>query len=120
MKIKIGVAAGLIVGMLAWWGIIKYNEHSEKLSEESDKIAVACYKNRRSIVNAAELYPMEQRSTFPGTFESLVSAGYFKKNPECPEGGTYTLYKEGDHYKCTCSIEKHENISIDAIYKYDD
>ena len=57
MKIKIGVAAGLIVGMLAWWGIIKYNEHSEKLSEESDKIAVACYKNRRSIVNAAELYP---------------------------------------------------------------
>jgi hypothetical protein len=116
MKIKIGVAAGLIVGMLAWWGIMKYNEHSEKL-------AIECYKNRWKIASSAELYPMEQRSHFPGTFDALISAGYFKEIPTCPAGGTYTLYQEdqkGDNYKCTCSIEKHENISIDIIHKYDD
>lgn len=118
MKIKIGVAAGVIVGMLAWCGIIKYNEYSDKLAEDAEKIIEDCMKNQHNIETSIELYQMEKRSAFPGKFDALVSAGYFKEIPTCPAGGTYTLYKEDDEYtcKCTCSIEEH---SIHRKYSFD-
>lgn len=106
MKIKIGVAAGVIVAILAWWGIIKYNEYS-------DKLTVECYKNRSDIERSACSYPIDKRSAFPGTFDALVSAGYFKEIPTCPAGGTYTLYQKDEYrYECTCSIEKHNHIDL--------
>jgi len=64
----------------------------------------ACIANIKNIESVIEQYKLEQRSA-PADLGVLVSAGYFKTEPTCPEGGTYTISPmDGE---VTCSVPEH-------------
>ncbi|MCK9314968.1 MAG: prepilin-type N-terminal cleavage/methylation domain-containing protein [Verrucomicrobia bacterium] len=66
----------------------------------------ACMANIKNIESVIEQYKLEQR-TAPADLGVLVSAGYFKTEPTCPEGGTYTISPEDG--EVTCSIPTHNS-----------
>lgn len=70
----------------------------------------ACMANLRNLGAAAELFAMETteaKLTAPGDelVDALVKLGYLKGKPKCPEGGSYSLVKDGQT-DFICSVHK--------------
>ena len=69
----------------------------------------ACMANVRTLNGAAAMYQAEM-DEFPGTVDVLVEEGFIQDDPECPNGGTYSIGPEGGEgeyvVSCDCSQEE--------------
>ncbi|NLY56881.1 MAG: prepilin-type N-terminal cleavage/methylation domain-containing protein [Firmicutes bacterium] len=82
-----------IIGILAGIAV-------PRISESLDSAKVnSCQSNRAAIESAAELYRFKE-SEYPENVETLVSAGYFRKEPKCPSGGTYSIHQTTGAVTC--------------------
>jgi len=68
----------------------------------------ACIANLNEIQTAKQHWALEKRKTEKDTpfgTDLYGTAGYVKKEPVCPAGGTYSINAVGQ--KATCSIVSH-------------
>lgn len=83
-----------IIGILAGIAV-------PRISESLDSAKVnSCQSNRAAIESAAELYRFKE-SVYPANVGTLVEAGYFRKEPECPSGGDYKIDQETGAVTCS-------------------
>lgn len=83
-----------IIGILAGIAV-------PRISESLDSAKVnSCQSNRAAIESAAELYRFKE-SEYPEDVETLVTDGYFRKEPECPSSGTYSINKGTGAVTCS-------------------
>ncbi len=65
----------------------------------------ACRANCRMLTGAIEMYELDTSKTMQ-TLDSkaLVDGKYIKKQPECPQGGAYSLERENGGISVKCSV----------------
>lgn len=86
------------VGVLAAIAIPNFQRARETARQK------ACYSSMRVLEGACELMMMEVNQP-PAEFriEELVSGGYLKSSPECPEDGEFSIRRTDDGVEVTCS-----------------
>ena len=101
VEIMIVVAIIAILAAIAIPNFVKYRKESQEAS---------CESTRAQIVTAAENWGSkpanaEQSSVDLTTLAPTDGSGYFKTAPKCPDGGTFTITKNGTSgaWECTCS-----------------
>ena len=107
VEIMIVVAIIAILAAIAIPNFVKYRKESQEAS---------CESTRAQIVTAAENWGSksanaDQSSVDLTTLAPTDGSGYFKTAPKCPDGGTFTITKNGTSgaWECTCS--KHSGSS---------
>lgn len=88
----------IIIGILVAIAIPIYNKTQENAKEK------ACKSNLRTIDVAIAQYQADGNPMNELKVSDLVSAGYLKKVPKCPSGGTYSIDNDGF---AKCSKDSH-------------
>ena len=101
VEIMIVVAIIAILAAIAIPNFVKYRKESQEAS---------CKSTRAQIVTAAENWGSKSENSSAETVALTVLAptdgsGYFKTEPKCPDGGTFTISKNSTSgaWECTCS-----------------
>lgn len=111
VEIMIVVAIIAILAAIAIPNFVKYRKESQQAT---------CEQTRAQIVTAAENWGSKtaNSSKTTVTLNDLApkdGSGYFKNEPKCPAGGTYTIEKNqtSGAWECTCSDNDHK-VAADA------
>ncbi len=65
----------------------------------------ACHSNCRVLMGAIEMYELDTSKTMQTLDSKALEDGkYIKKQPICPEGGTYRLERDGSSISVKCSV----------------
>ena len=101
VEIMIVVAIIAILAAIAIPNFVKYRKESQQAS---------CDQTRAQIVTAAENWGSktdnaEAETVAIATLAPTDGSGYFKNEPKCPDGGTFTISKNATSgaWECTCS-----------------
>ena len=101
VEIMIVVAIIAILAAIAIPNFVKYRKESQQAS---------CDQTRAQIVTAAENWGSktanaEAETVAITTLAPTDGSGYFKNEPKCPDGGTFTITKNATSgaWECTCS-----------------
>ena len=101
VEIMIVVAIIAILAAIAIPNFVKYRKESQQAS---------CEQTRAQIVTAAENWGSKTANSEASTVTIATLAptdgsGYFKNEPKCPDGGTFTISKNetSGAWECTCS-----------------
>ena len=107
VEIMIVVAIIAILAAIAIPNFVKYRKESQEAS---------CASTRAQIVTAAENWGSktanaEQQSVALSVLAPTDGSGYFKTEPKCPDGGTFTITKNSTSGAWECSCSKHSSSS---------
>jgi len=76
----------VIIGILIAIAIPVYN------NIQSNAERRACQANQRTIMSQLQVYAADNGGAAPGNFSNfLQNTNYFVSEPECPNGGTYSV-----------------------------
>jgi len=108
VEIMIVVAIIAILAAIAIPNFVKYRTESQEN---------ACESTRSSIITAAENWAskVDNAGKVPALADLAPTdgSGYFKTEPKCPAGGTFTISKStSGAYECSCST--HTSSSDDS------
>ena len=106
VEIMIVVAIIAILAAIAIPNFVKYRKESQQAT---------CEQTRAQIVTAAENWASKPENATKTTVSMTDLAptdgsGYFKNEPKCPSGGTYTIKKNetSGAWECECSDSDHK------------
>ncbi len=93
----------IIIGILVAIAVPLYGGVQQRARDN------ACMANVRTLNGAAAMYHAET-GDFPNEVADLEEEGFIQEDPECPNGGTYSIDPEGAEgeyvVSCDCSDEE--------------
>lgn len=106
-KIKPGLTVVEMLLVILIIGILVVIAIPNFISARENAKLRACVENMKMIESAVEQYAIHYHlpgDASPPTLDELYLGGYFKRIPQCPSGGTYSIEGDINSYIIQCDV----------------